>query len=335
MSQNQQVVIKPSDTFEYYQNGIYWNNFDVVQRRHNLMISGDPDCYWHNHVLARYGAQQNAFILSCGNGWVERDLFAKGFLKRAVGVDIMPNYIDEARREAEAVGLPATYLCVDANQFEAGRMTADVVVNVGAMHHLAYVNRVTATMARIARGGLYIGYDYTGPHRNQYPWPVWSRAVEVNGTLPERFRATLRYPHMATMLTTDPSEAVHPELQLAMLERHFDVLECKGLGGGVAYTLLHNNHRLLAAQAEPEGQAVLSTILDADAELAARVPEANLFTFFVARPKAQPPTAEQLAAWDAEESAREAEAAARGGRYYGTSALELIYDTIYAGGRPA
>lgn len=335
MPQNQlSPVVKPSKNFEYYQNEVYWNNFDAVQEAHNLLISGDRDCYWHSHVIAKYGVQQTAFVLSCGNGWVERDLFGKGFLKRAVGVDIMPNYVEEARRAAEAIGMPATYLCVDANQFNAGKMRADVVINVGAMHHLAYVNRVTAMMARIARGGLYIGYDYTGPHRNQYPWPVWSRAVEVNDTLPEQFRKTLRYPHMSTMLSTDPSEAVHPELQIAMLERHFDLLECRPLGGGVAYSLLHNNHRLLAAQGEPEGRAALQTILDADAALAAQVPDANLFTFFVARPKAQPPSTEQLARWDTEEIAREAAAAANGGRYYGTTPLELIYDAIYAQGRP-
>lgn len=307
---------------------IFWNNFDAVLTSFNRRISGNDGLYWHNHIIQTYGLQERALILGCGNGWVERDLFAKGFIRSAVGIDPSEPLLSQARAEAEAVGLAAEYACADMNGFEQPGLRADVAVSVGALQRVRFLNRVLETVARIVQGGLYVGYDYTGPHRHQYGWPTWSAALELNQQLPERFRVTLRYPDLDTITAADPDDAVHSELFLEVLLRHFDLVECQPLGGGLAYLLLMDNHALLDEQHQPEGRATVERVMAADAALAAQVPEANLFTFIVARPKKVPAPAYQRSAWQSDEDEREFHAAASGQRYYPATALGMIYSGI-------
>lgn len=304
---------------------IFWNNFEAVLEGINARISGNPRLFWHGHVIERYGLQDRALVLGCGNGWVERDLFEKGFIQQAVGIDRSEPLLDQARAAAAAIGMAADYICADLNGFSRPGLQADVAISVGATQRLRFPNRALETVAEILGSGLYVGYDYTGPHRHQYSWPIWSGALELNRQLPERFRVTLRYPDHGAIIAEDPDDAVHSELLMEVLLRHFDLVECQPLGGGLAYLLLMDNHALLDEQFKPDGQAAIARVLAADAELAARVPEANLFTFIVARPKKVAAPAYQRAAWQSDEDEREFRAAANGHRYYPMTPLEMIY----------
>jgi len=197
------------------------------------------------------------------------------------------------------------------------------------MHHIAYINKMTETVARIAEDGLYLGLDYTGPHRNQYDWDVWSKIIHINQLLPPKYRQAIRYPHLSTMLSTDPTEAVHSELQLEVLQRHFDIIELKSLGGGIAYTLLFGNNALYAEQHTPGGEAALEFILKADADTLTINPSSNLFTFFIAKPKKKGTIDPVLLSkWQAEENEREIMASQNSGRYYPEAPLELIYNDL-------
>jgi radical SAM protein with 4Fe4S-binding SPASM domain len=243
----------------------------------------------------------------------------------------MRNHVEEAQGRAEAIGLPARYFVADANTVCLDNNTYDIIVNVGAMHHVAYINRLTEMLAQAAgEHGLYVGFDYVGPHRNQYSWNIWSSLLAVNERLPAQYRRVLRYAHVPTMLSIDPSEAIHSELQISTLLRHFTVLDYVRLGGGVAYELLYDNKRLHADQHTPTGRVTLELIMRADTDALTTDPDFNLFSFFVAKPKRLDPVevASQLA-WRAEENEREARAVADGGRYYPPTPLETIYNQFY------
>ncbi len=142
------TTVAPSKQFDYYQNKIYWNSFEAVRRVHNKLISGDPAIYWRNHLLKRYGRRNCAFVFNCGNGWVERDLFQHGVIARVIAFDINEKYVSEARAAAQAIGLPAEYFAADVNTFDGDDLRCDLIVNVGAMHHVAYINRMTAKLAK-------------------------------------------------------------------------------------------------------------------------------------------------------------------------------------------
>jgi hypothetical protein len=134
---------------------------------------------------------------------------------------------------------------------------------------------------------------------------------------------------MKTMLAVDPSEAVHSELQLEALLRHFDLLEYARLGGGICHTLLMNNHRLYAERHTDEGRAACAMILREE-EIALRAnPDFNLFSFFVAKPKTSNiASPAQRLTWQAEEDEREEKASRNSGRYYPPTPLETIYGEL-------
>lgn len=324
-------TVKPAEGFEYYGNTIYWNNYDRVCQIHNTLITGREDLDWFRYLKQSYGTFDHAFFVNCGNGWVERDLFRIGAIRRASGSDISPELLEQAAKEAAAIGLPASYALADVNAFDAQGATYDLAVNVGAMHHVAYIDRMTRVLAQmLGRDGIYATFDYVGAHRNQYSWEMWSKIVEMNNTLPPRFRIELRYPSLHVMLHTDPSEAVHSELQEECLRRYFDLDQYTPLGGSIAYTLLYQNHALHAAQHEPEGAAVIERIMAADAAHLERHPRDNLFSYWTARPKREMPNRAVLGRWENEERAREEAAQRDAGRYYPAGALEILYGEMEA-----
>jgi len=305
-----------------------FNSFECFLARECFLIAGDPTIGWQRFLFEKYGRLGSAFVFGCGNGWVERGLFQAGIIDRVTGFDIMPKHVEEANREAERIGLLARYSLADSNTFDPGDMRANLVVNNGAMHHVAYINRLTELLARICADGLYVGHDYTGPHRNQYSWEVWSKVIDLSLRLPDKYRLPLRYPHMKTMLALDPSEAVHSELQMEVLLRHFDLVRHARLGGGLCHPLLINNHRLYHERHSEEGRAALALIMETEETCLSANPDFNLFTFFVAKPKLHPASALERLQWQAEENEREARAASDGGRYRRPEPLEMIYDEL-------
>lgn len=324
-------VIKPGDDFQYYVPGaIYWNDFPETRARQNSKISTSPDTDWMDHVRETHGVADRALMVSCGNGWVERDLFRKSAIKYAYGFDIMPALIDDAKNEAEKVGMPSDYVLADGNNLDIGQSDFNIIVNNGAVHHIAFINRHLYRLSGLlAKDGLYVINDYTGPHRNQYDWETLSAIVRTNARLPKKYQIQVGYAHMPTMLGTDPTEAIHAELQMAMTRRYFTIEQEVKLGGGVAYTLLFGNKTLYVERETDEGRAALDLIFAADDELLSRHPVSNLFTFAVCRPKSRSELSQSLLdLWEAEEVEREAAAAANSGRYYPPTDLELIYNDL-------
>jgi SAM-dependent methyltransferase len=269
-------------------------------------------------------------FVNCGNGWVEREAFRERLIQRALGFDVSEALVDAAAMEASKIGMPCVYMVCDANQIHLGGIEVGLVVNHGAMHHVAYIDRLTRRLHKVlAKGGIYVPFDYTGPHRNQYSWEAWSAIVELNASLPERLRATLVYPHIKTMLHTYPTEAIHSELQVDLLKRYFDLQQFAPLGGALAYQILYQNTRLYNERHTVEGVETLQRIMDTDRTFVAPHPESSLFSFWVATSKADALGNEALLAeWEHQENLREEMAARSGGSYYKESALEIIYNEV-------
>lgn len=321
---------QPDASFNYYRGDIYWNNFAEINRHINTQISGNPYIDWMHHLKSRHDYFETALFPSCGNGWVERDLFSLGVVGQIVGIDIGASMLDEAKQAAADLGMPAQYKVENINSIDLPVGEYDLVINHAAMHHVAYINRVTHQIAKALKpDGLYVGFDYVGPHRNQYSWDAWSAMVELNASLPKRFQAKLTYPHMKTMLHTDPTEAIHSELQVDDMKRYFDIVQYSALGGSIAYQMLYQNGSLFDEQHTQEGQAIIDRIIQADKDMLKAIPESNLFSFWIARPKKNDfPTSRDIEAWQAAENEREEVAKLAQGRYYPVGALELIYNEM-------
>ncbi len=310
-----------NDNSGVYYGADYWNDLPQVRRHLNQLITADPERIWMQHVTDRVGKVfDRALILNCGNGNVERGLVIHGVVKEAVGIDYSPSLLDEARREAVEAGLPLTYHQMDTNTGAFPDGPFDVVVNYAAGHHIAKIDKVfRAVCGLLPEDGWFINHDYVGPHRNQYGYRAWDAAWQLNRRSPEAFRQNMAYPHLPTMLATDPTEAIHSELILSTFDRYFTLEEEIPLGGALAYPLLTHNAGIFA---DTNGAGPwIDMVVDADRAYCTTNPDDGLFAFFTGRPNkaalADEPT---LAAWAAEEDAREG--GATEGEYYPRSALQ-------------
>jgi SAM-dependent methyltransferase len=316
--------VLPVNSGVYYQ-AHYWNDHELVRQYLNRRATGDADTVWYHHAGAFAGRRfRKAFVLNCGNGWVERDLLLNGIVDDAVGVDVSPDLLDVARAEAARLDLPARYYETDVNAAAFPEDGYDVVVNHAAAHHLTHLDRVfRALWSLLPPDGWLISWDYVGPHRNQYPAAVMEAAHAVNLELPEALRATLGYPHLPTMIFTDPTEAVHGELVREVIDRYFEPRHERALGGAVAYQLLTFNEAMFDCD-EAERDRWVSHVVRRDEELTAAGAVPTLFSYVLAQPRPGPLDPQALAAWSAEEDARERAAASNGGVYYPLSYLQRV-----------
>lgn len=320
---------------DYYRDDVYWNSYDVVNAQLNERATGDPATSWMEHLRDRYGPFEHALILNSGNGWVERSMIDLGVITSAVGVEVSADLVETARRAASDTGAAIRYVQLDTNSAAFPDEGFDLVVNHAAMHHVAYVDRVTRRICELLPpDGLYVSWDYVGPHRNQYTTRQWEAAWTANLALPSDAQQTMVYPHLPTMLACDPTEAVHSELIVPVTERYFEFEHRRDVGGGVTYLVLTHNESF-GALAPEAADPLIAQIMDADAALLASDPSSTLFTYIVARPDhAALERHDDLAAWTREEDNREREAATAGGVYYPPTLVAHLTEAAAEPGPP-
>ena len=278
----------------------------------------DSPVWWPRHFLNHYvngGLFERALVINCGNGWVERELYDLGIFKSAVAFDYSSELLDQARKEA---GIrPLEYLQADCNKIEFPENSFDLVINVAAMHHVQYIDRMCRMIATVLKPeGYFLNFDYIGPHRNQYGKEHFAYLEQVNDLLPIGLRKKdLVHPHIETMLHYDPTEAIHSELIIEYLNRYFNVSERLDLNGAIAYQIMHNNHALYD-DSNPSAKKAVEFLLEMD-ELYTHIYKLPaLFSYFVAKPNKK--ILQDMGAMEKyteEEQQREFYAASNGGKY--------------------
>lgn len=325
----------PSATFEYYGSN-YWNAIEMVELELRRRAADRWGQSWAQKLREWNGAPfTKALSINCGNGWVERELVGTQVVASAIGIDISDALLAEARTHAADAGLDITYERHDTNTSDLHFEGIDLVVNFAAMHHVARIDRVMRQLCRLLpEHGAFMSWDYIGPHRNQYPTAMWEAMWALNATLPPAMRKKMQYPHLPTMLESDPTEAIHSELIMATMRRYFHLHHVRYLGGALAYELLNFNDGFFDGR---DHSAMVQQLLDADAAHMEANPEANtLFVFVLARPnKAALDDVDALAEWAREEDERELAAERNGGRYYPDTMLAEYFQALEAAHRAA
>ena len=316
-------TIEASSSSVYY-NGVYWNNFEQVRSYMNQLATGDSSVQWLEHLYAWNGEKpfRKALIVSCGNGFVERDLYSKGIILSAVGIDINEELLDTARAEASKHNLPIRYYQIDSNKQNVfPEDEYDLVLNHAALHHVAYIDFHTRALSNLLRrtpGSVLVNYDFVGPHRNQYDADTWETIHQVNEESDECFtKPYLGYPHLPTMLYTDPSEAIHSELLISTLNRYFEPLWLRYLNGALAYELLtHNENLQRPCSSGANITQHISRIIEMDAQYSESHRGRELFMYSILKPRARWPSESDLDSWTKSENDRERKALQDGGLYY-------------------
>ncbi|KAG1665629.1 hypothetical protein FOA52_011460 [Chlamydomonas sp. UWO 241] len=303
------------ETTTYY-GRTYWNDLKQVRDHINTMATDNPSHEWFQHLKEYRGKPfQRALIFNCGNGWVGRLLWQEKIILSGLGLDLLEGFVKEAQTEANKLGANLTYVKHDINADNLPLGPFDLVVNVAAAHHISRMDKVfEALRQRLDPGGLFVSWDYVGPHRNQYPESQW-RMMRTQ-LLPVELRQTIGYPHMPTMLANDPSEAVHSELFNSTLRRYFDVIRWRSVGGAIAYPLITHNANIFSNRTVDDAtlKRYVAMLLEIDFAFTQRT-GITLFAYIIASPK-KAVNAQEVAGAMVREEAREAKARANGGVYY-------------------
>lgn len=235
-----------NDNSKIYYTGNYWNDYPKVQEYINFNFTGNKNKTWQQDFKERYANKpfQHGLFLNCGNGWVEREFIDMQIVKQATAFDYSLELLSEAKKLQK--GRKINYFQADVNKVKFKKKQFDLIVNVAALHHVQYLNRLCFLLTKtLTENGIFVNFDFIGPHRNQYSLIQWLLINKVNRSLPKFIKKEpLDYPHLPTMIYTDPTEAIHSELIFKIILRYFDLLERHDTGGGIAYTLLTHNKKI-------------------------------------------------------------------------------------------
>ena len=271
-----------------YYSDFYWNDLKIVEDHLNRLISGKNDVdYIENFRHKSLKKFKKALVLNCGNGHVEREFISRNVVDSAIGIDISEDLINQA--ELNKGDKAIDYIVCDINLFDFDSIDFDLLIVFAAGHHIKCLNKVFAATRKklLQNNGMIVGFDYIGAHRNQYDYEVWEKINHYNKKLPVYLQNELTYPHLPTMLETDPSEAIHSELLEEVLKKYFN-LNITMLGGGIAYEILSHNDKLRKIIDKNENIEIINnfvkSVLDWDIKESKKDNRFNFFTSFYGNP---------------------------------------------------
>jgi SAM-dependent methyltransferase len=290
---------------------LHWTEHPRVQRRLNVLVSGDPhrdrfqyfiDTYYRRRWRPRRQVQR-VLTLGCGHGEFERGFSQYGFARIHEGIDLAPGAIDEARRIAESAGLRnLQYRVADLNKVQLPKLAYDVVFGISSIHHVAALEHLFEQVAMSLRpGGYFLLDEYIGPDKFQWPDEQIAVVNEQIGVLPARLRQSIvdgtsksdiGRASVEAMDAVDPSEAVRSSDILRVLPLYFDIVDFKGCGGSLLHLLLEGIAGNFAED-DAAATACLESLFRLEDELIAAGKLQHDFAVIVARRK--PTRAQRLA----------------------------------------
>ena len=222
---------------------ISWMGSTAVLMHHSERVTGDPARDWLRNWSHRWfvGDRLRVLVLGCGEGWLERTAAQWPFVERIDAVDLAPEAIERARAQAPA---KVRYGVVDLNTDALEENAYDVVVAHMILHHVENLEHALGQIERaMKRDATFIVNEYVGPKRFQFSDDVLEKINMLLRCLPVRLRngcEAKERPPLRLMIDLDPSEAVRSDELLPMIEKRFEVLERKDVGGTLLQHLLYD-----------------------------------------------------------------------------------------------
>ncbi len=270
----------------YYQ-GTYWNDILQVSRFISKKLTGDENGLWIPDFKKRYAQKpfKHALFLNCGDGRWEREFVDRNIVKRVTAFDFSKDLLEKANNLKGKRSIK--YILADVNKIRFKKQSFDLVVNIAALHHVQYINRLcNEILNSLKKDGYFISFDYVGPQRNQYPLLNWLIIKTVNMFLPKNIRKpNLGYPHLPTMLSMDPTEAIHSDLVSKTVYRFFNIVERHDVGGGVAYEILTHNSKINKRIINSSKNKYVDRILKLDNFLSKTGIIPIFFSYLITKPK--------------------------------------------------
>lgn len=282
-----------------------WTNNHIVAAHIYRLISGGGQQHWLSWFLNEYLPVNRSFARSlsvcCGDGVHELALANSGRVDFVSGFDISDGAIAKARAAFDEAGIPSEsfrFDVTDAADFDA-KETFDLMLSVGALHHVSDLEALLRTLAqRLSADGYFVIVEYVGPNRFQWTDRQLEVANRILAALDLRFlrdgtRTELMRPVEEAFIAIDPSEAVRSEDVLRCVEERFTIEYRRNFNG----TVMHPLYPLLNAEFTNAGDetfdSIIRLVLTLEDELVTAGVLASDFVFAIARSKEHRPAAEE------------------------------------------
>ena len=276
-----------------------WWNIPAVEKRLNSLVTGNLNKTFYEYTAEKFlNNAQNLIGLSicCGTGHAEIEWIKTNAFHRIDGVDLSPSRIEFAIEQAKSLRLESkiNYYVDDILNFEIINNKYDVIFAEGALHHLTPMDSIIKKLKdNLKPGGLLILNDFVGPTRFQWTKKQLKYVNELLQEVPHKYRKrwksnTIKSKHYRpsklSMILSDPSEAVESSQIIKTLDKYFELVEIKNLGGtllqlffnDIAHNFLNDNE---------ETQRWLEFIFAWEDELMAKKEIESDFVFAVYRKK--------------------------------------------------
>lgn len=275
---------------DVYYHGQYWNDVPPIAKYISKILTGDENKWWIANFKEKHGQIpfNHALFLNCGDGRWEREFIDRKIVKKVTAFDVSPELIEKAKKNKGSRKIK--YIIADANKVKFKKNSFDMIVNIAALHHVQYINRLCRQLANsITPNGVFINHDFVGPSRNQYPLFNYFLIRLVNHLLPKNVKKSpIGYPPLPTMLVADPTEAIHANLIERSVKRYFNIFDKKVVGGGIAYEIFtHNNNFVSKKKYSNKDLKIISAVLTIDSLLTKAKIVPSFFSYFLCRPNKQ------------------------------------------------
>ncbi len=250
------VLVKDSQrtrqTFDHQYEISIWNMIPALRHRLNEKVSGQQDIPYEQHVIDQFlSASKELKLLSIGCGSASHELYfaQQGPFSLVHGIDLAPQLISLARKQANERGLTNCRFEVKDFFKESFSEQYDVVLFHQSLHHFADFDFILGRFVPqvLAPQGILVLNEYGGPTRFQWPRHQLRAATACLKELPTSHRQIFKTsliknkvyrPGWWRMKLSDPSESLNSEALRPKLAQYFESLEEKPLGGNLLHLVL-------------------------------------------------------------------------------------------------
>lgn len=226
---------------------------------------------WEAWVTARLGEPpRHSLEIQCGSGARSLFLFEQGLSQTIDGVDVRADLIEAGERSRDECRAPGRFRQFDV---QTQALPAERYDLVFACHALQDIVALEHTLEQVHRAltprGIFVFEGYAGPSRFQWTDAQQRLVQSLAALLPDhlaQFRWAARKtsegrPDRAAVASASPFGAIRSEEIVPLLERQFEVVTVRRLGGTLQ-NLLYNGIIHNFADDQPESLRLLNAVAD-------------------------------------------------------------------------
>ncbi|MGY3794910.1 class I SAM-dependent methyltransferase [Aquimarina sp. 433] len=245
-----------------------WWIIPKVQKRWNLLITGDPNLEYEDFVMQNYlSDHKDLKMLSLGSGICSHELTFAGYdnFKEILCLDINEVLFDQARKIANEKGLKSIHFQIqDLYRYEFPENYFDIVLFHASLHHFKDIENLVGKKIKktLKSDGKLIINEFVGADRLQFPKHQITATNTALQSIPRSYRKRFKlniYKNkfygsgMIRMILADPSECVDSSQIMPSIHKHYKTIYEASYGGNLLPNVLKDiAHHFVTLNKEKE-----------------------------------------------------------------------------------